>query len=77
MYKITCSSCGQLLGALLKKPPIKMNIACKCGNKGIIQNTKSTTHFVLTKSGTQKKSTKSGGTQKRSSNIAKRSKTSR
>ncbi len=59
MYKITCSNCGQLLGAMIKKPPVKMSIACKCGNKGLIQNTKSTTHFVLTKSDGQKKSAKS------------------
>lgn len=59
MYKITCSSCGQLLGAMLKKPPVKMSLACKCGNKGAIKSTKSTTHFVLTRSGNQKSSPKS------------------
>ena len=49
VYKITCSKCGQLLGAMLKKPPVKMNIACTCGNKGLVKSTKSTTQFVRPK----------------------------
>lgn len=59
VYKITCSKCGQLLGAMLKKPPVKMNIACTCGNKGLVKSTKSTTQFVLTKSEGQNKLGKS------------------
>gem|GEM_PF-2257528 len=54
MYRITCSKCGKFLGAVIKKPPVKMTLACPCGNKGSIQNTQSTARFTLSKSSSQK-----------------------
>lgn len=56
MHTITCSKCGKVMGAVVKKPPVKMMLACSCGNKGSIQSTKSTTGFTLSKSTSQKSS---------------------
>ncbi len=56
MHTITCSKCGKVLGAVVKKPPVKMVLACPCGNKGSIHSLKSTNSFTLSKSSSEKSS---------------------
>jgi len=49
VHTITCSKCGKVLGAVVKKPPVKMALACPCGNKGSIHGLRSTSGFTLSK----------------------------